>query len=117
FERGADLEMREGGVGVLAGAAGGGDQIDLAGVFADAARTDPPIGDAPIAFGAADILGPPIEAAAAIGDNRRTAIVQQAARRLAAADAVDDVADPRDLVQLRRQRLHLRIGVAALGGA
>ena len=59
FERGADLEVRERRIGVLAGAPGGGDQIDVAAAVAQAARAEPPVVlGAAVAFGAADIARP-----------------------------------------------------------
>src|SRR6185503_5633485 len=54
FERGAHPELRERRIRVLAGAPGGGDQIDVVPAVAHAARAEPPVG-----FGAAVALGAP----------------------------------------------------------
>ena len=104
LERRADLEVREGGVGVLAGAARGGDQIDLAAAIADAARPEPAVLAAPVAFGAADVLDAAIEPGAAIGLDAGAAIVEQQPHPVGLADAVDDVGDAGDLIELRGQR-------------
>ena len=102
LERGADLEVRERGVGVLARAARGGDQIDLA-RRDRAARRGPSRRSAPprrSPSGAARRSSmPAIEAGAAIGFDARAAIVEQQPRRIRPADAVDDVGDARDLIQ------------------
>src|SRR5476651_2221303 len=75
LERRADLEMREGRVRVLARAARGADQVDLAAAIAHAARPEPAPAPAALAFGAAAILDAPIEARAPVRFDARAAVV------------------------------------------
>src|SRR6185436_1144279 len=116
LERGADLELRERGVGMLARAACRVDQVDFAGSVADAPWPQSPIALAAVALGAADVDDAAVEAGAAVAFDAGAALVEQTPHRIGPLHAVDDVGDARDLVEARGQHLDIRVAMAQLGG-
>ncbi|PYQ74441.1 MAG: hypothetical protein DMG01_20710 [Acidobacteria bacterium] len=67
------------------------------------------------AGGVARVFHAPIEPGAPIRLDARAPVVEEQPEHVRPAHAVDDVRHPRNLVQLRRDRLHVRVGVALLG--
>jgi hypothetical protein len=116
-KRCAHLELREGGVGVLARPPGRGHEIDFAAAVAEPPRTDAAFAAAAaFALGAARLLQPALEPGAAVRFDARAAIVEHEPFRIGPVNAVDHVGNPSQLVQPRHQRLHLGVGVAGFGG-
>src|SRR6185503_5256329 len=83
LDRGAHLEVRVRGVGVLAGPPRGADEIDVARTLAQPPRAQPAIAAAPaLAVWPASLCEPSIEAGAAVGFDAGAAFVEHQIQRI-----------------------------------
>lgn len=101
---------------MLAGAARGGDQIDLSWPVLQTPRTEAPIVTAAaLSFGTTLVVDPTIEARAPVGFDARALVVEHEAEWIGRPRAVDDVGDAGELIQLGCETLHFGVGVARGG--
>ena len=107
--------MGERGVGILAGAPRGSDQIDTGGPIAQPPRAEAAIAvGTAVACGTADVLAAPFEADPAVRFDPRALSVDQRPLGVRTAYAVHHVRDARNLKQLGGERLHFRVRVTRL---